>query len=76
MFQYGYDTVVPDKTQVPVLQLWGTGDKYLHVNTAKGIKNFVDDFEEEYFEGVSHWIMQEIPGEVNGAIERYLNARK
>ena len=76
MFQYGYDTLVPNKTQVPVLQLWGTGDKALHVNMAKGIKNFVVDFEEEYFEGVSHWIMQEIPGEVNAAIERYLNARK
>lgn len=61
---------------MPVLQLWGVGDKYLHIDTAKGGKNYVDDFEEEYFEGVSHWIMQEIPSQVNMAIEKYLNARK
>ena len=61
---------------MPVLQLWGTGDKYLHIDTARGGKKYIDDFEEEYFEGVSHWIMQEIPGQVNEAIEKYLKGRK
>merc|ERR1719264_215128 len=75
-FQYGNDNDPPANTQVPVLQLWGVGDKYLHIDAARGSKNYIDDFEEEYFEGVSHWTMHEIPSQVNEAMEKYLNARK
>ena len=56
--------------------LWGTGDKYLSLATAKGSGEFIDDLEEKYFEGVSHWIQMEIPNEVNAAMEQYLNSRK
>ena len=75
MFQYG-GLDKPANTNVPVLQLWGVGDKYLHIETAKNGKKYINDFQEEYFEGVSHWIMQEIPSQVNEAIEKYLNSRK
>ena len=76
IFQYGDSNDKPAKTRVPVLQLWGEGDKYLHIDTARGSKKYVDDFEEEYFGGVSHWIMQEVPTQVNEAMEKYLKARK
>ncbi len=63
------------KTTVPVLQLWGTADNYLELDTAKDVNLFVDDCEEKYFEGVSHWVMSEVPREVNQAIEEYLTRR-
>ena len=76
IFQYGDSNDKPAKTRVPVLQLWGEGDKYLHIDTARGSKKYINDFEEEYFGGVSHWIMQEVPTQVNEAMEKYLKARK
>ena len=61
--------------KVPVLSIFGTGDKYLSVASAKGSRKFVQDFEEHYIDDCSHWVQMERPDEVNAAIEKYLSTR-
>lgn len=39
------------------------------------LRDYIEDFEEEYLDGVSHWVMTEAPQAVNKAIERYLKQR-
>ncbi len=63
------------KINVPVLQIFGTGDKYLSMESARNTANFVPDLKEVYLDGVSHWVQQEAPGKVNDAIEKYLSDR-
>lgn len=58
--------------RVPVLQIWGTADSALDIACAKGTRDFVDNFEEEYLEGVSHWVQMEEPNKVNQAIEKFV----
>jgi pimeloyl-ACP methyl ester carboxylesterase len=71
-----YNESKPGNTRVPVLQLWGTRDKYLSMDSAHGSRAFVNDFEERYFPSVSHWVMMEAADEVNKIIEMYLKRRK
>ena len=61
---------------IPVCSIFGTGDKYLSVAANKDGKKFVNDFEEYYLEGVSHWAMLESPDQVNKIMENYLKNRK
>ena len=64
-------------TATPVLQIWGTEDVALDLDTARRTKKYVTHLEERYLEGVSHWVQMEEPNKVNEAIEQYLNnARK
>ena len=53
-------------------QIFGTADKALGTDTAKLSKKFVEDFDEVYLEGISHWSMMEAPEQVNKAIENFL----
>ncbi len=61
--------------QVSVLQVWGTGDRALDLSSARASRDFVEDLEEVYLDGVSHWAHMEAPNKVNEAIERHLSER-
>ena len=67
---------VNGKLSVPVFSIFGTADKYLSVAANKRSRDYCLDYEEQYFEGVSHWIMTEEPDLVNKAMEKYLKGRK
>ena len=60
---------------VPVCSIFGTGDKYLSVNTNKDNRKFIKDYEENYLTGVSHWSMTEAPEKINEKMEAYLKER-
>lgn len=77
MIQYpGDDPFDGPKLKVPVFSIFGTADKYLSVAANRRSRDYIQDYQEEYFEGVSHWIMTEEPRLVNAAIEKYLENRK
>jgi pimeloyl-ACP methyl ester carboxylesterase len=63
------------KLKVPVLSIFGTSDKYLTVESAKNGKLFIEDFEDRYLDGVSHWVQVEAPQKVNKIIDEYLISR-
>jgi pimeloyl-ACP methyl ester carboxylesterase len=47
-----------------------------HFKKFFGICFLLQDFEEHYIEGCSHWVQMERPDEVNKAIEKYLATRE
>jgi pimeloyl-ACP methyl ester carboxylesterase len=64
----------------PTLLLWGEDDVYLSPTLASGNERFVGDLTVRRLPGVSHWIQQDAPGEVNRLIgnwarEQSLSAR-
>lgn len=60
------------RVKVPVLSIFGTGDKYLSVEAALGTRNYVDNLTEEFIDGASHWVQMECPTVVNQKIEGFL----
>lgn len=60
------------RVKVPVLSIFGTGDKYLSVEAALGTRNYVDDLTEDFIDGASHWVQMECPAVVNQKIEQFL----
>ena len=62
----------PTKLTVPVLSIFGTGDKYLSVAAEKGGRDFVENFQSVYLDGVSHWSPEQKPAEINKHIDNYL----
>lgn len=66
---------VMKRIRVPVLSIFGTGDKYLSVAAAKDSRQFVDDFTDHYIDGCSHWVQMEESAKVNQIIDNYLKSR-
>ena len=76
-FQYPESSRALQKpVNVPVKQIFGTGDKYLSMESARGTKKFVKNLEETYIDGVGHWVQMEAANKVNQAIENYLSKMK
>jgi pimeloyl-ACP methyl ester carboxylesterase len=55
--------------------VFGTGDAYITEQTARGSAAYVEDIEEVFLSGVSHWSMLDDPKRVNDAIEGFLKRR-
>jgi pimeloyl-ACP methyl ester carboxylesterase len=49
----------------PALLVWGTADRFLGIELSEGNEEFAPRLRVERLEGVSHWVQQEEPGEVN-----------
>jgi epoxide hydrolase 4 len=60
---------------IPTLFLWGDADTALSIRTTLGTEKYVTDLTFRIFPGVSHWIQQEAPDEVNAMIEAWLLGR-
>ena len=60
------------KVDVPTLLLWGEEDVALNLRCSLGTENWVDDITVERFPGVSHWVQQDAPELVNGALRDWL----
>jgi pimeloyl-ACP methyl ester carboxylesterase len=65
------DLAPPD---CPTLLLWGEDDRYLSPALAEGNEVFVRDLTVHRLPGVSHWIQQDAPEEVNGLIADWARA--
>jgi len=58
--------------EVRTLHIFGTGDKYLGVDAAKNSAKYVKNYQLELLEGVSHWVQQESPQQVNTLMDKFL----
>ncbi|MGZ7103745.1 MAG: alpha/beta fold hydrolase, partial [Candidatus Angelobacter sp.] len=63
-------------THIPTLFLWGDADVALSLRTTRGTEKYVSDLTFRVFHGVSHWIQQEAPDEVNAMLEAWLLGRR
>lgn len=61
--------------QVPTLMIWGEEDSALGKETTYGTEHYVRDFTIHYLPGVSHWVQQEAPEQVNDIIQNWLSAK-
>jgi pimeloyl-ACP methyl ester carboxylesterase len=64
------------RIHIPTLFLWGDQDVALTNRTTRGTEKYVTDLTFRVFPGVSHWIQQEAPDEVNAMIEAWLLGRR
>jgi len=60
------------KIKVKTLQIHGTGDKALSVDTARENQAVVEEGRLELLEGLSHWVQNQAPHRVNALIEQFL----
>jgi len=58
--------------EVPTLMIWGEEDVALSKDTTYGTEEYVSDFRIRYLPGVSHWVQQEAPVQVNAMIRAFL----
>ena len=61
---------------VPTLMLWGEEDTALGLELTRGYGPLVTDFELVRFPGVSHWVQQEAPQQVNAALATWLDKKR
>ena len=59
---------------VPVLSIFGTGDKYLSIESARGTKRYVENLTEKYIDGIGHWVQMEDAKSVNQSMKDYLSS--
>ncbi len=60
------------KIEAPTLFIWGDADTALSIRTTVGTEEFVSDLTFRVLPGVSHWVQQEAPEEVNAIISKWL----
>jgi pimeloyl-ACP methyl ester carboxylesterase len=62
--------------KTPTLFLWGDGDVALSIRTTRGTEKYVENLTFRIFPGVSHWIQQEAPEQVNAMLEAWLTGAR
>ena len=67
------EPVVP--VHVPTLMVWGEADTALGLELTEGYDGLVDDLTLVRLPGVSHWVQQEAPQQVNAAVGDWLAAK-
>ena len=60
------------KIGVPTLVVWGMSDVALTPQLLEGLDEYVEDLEVVRIPEGTHWVVQEFPARVNGAIREYL----
>lgn len=58
--------------EVPTLVLWGEDDVALDLRCLDGTERYVRDLSIRRLPGVSHWVQQDAPGEVNRLLREFL----
>ncbi|MGQ7829292.1 alpha/beta fold hydrolase [Altererythrobacter sp. Z27] len=57
---------------VPTLVIWGEQDLAIDIHVLDGMEQYVPDLTVRRFPNASHWVQQDIPDEVNAALEEWL----
>jgi len=63
------------KIDVPTLMLWGEDDAFLTKATTVGTDEYVTNLTLRYLPGISHWVQQDAPREVNAMLEAFLTGK-
>ena len=58
--------------ETPTTLIWGENDVALGKELTYGTEDYVADLTVHYLPGVSHWVQQEAPGQVNGFLREHL----
>ena len=66
------DAVAVAEIAVPTLMIWGEADVALTKATTYGTERYVDDLTLRYLPGVSHWVQQDAPEDVNRMLSAWL----
>jgi pimeloyl-ACP methyl ester carboxylesterase len=61
--------------EIPVLMIWGEQDTALGIELTEGYAPYVADFTLRRLPGVSHWVQQEAPEQVNALMQDWLKAK-
>lgn len=64
----------PGTVDTPTLMIWGEEDRALGKATTEGTDQYVRDLTLRYLPGVSHWVQQEAPEQVNAMIEAWIKS--
>ncbi|ESA37690.1 epoxide hydrolase [Leptolyngbya sp. Heron Island J] len=65
-------TLLATPLELPTLMIWGEEDVALSKFLTYGTAELVTDFTLHYLPGVSHWVQQEAPEQVNDLIQNWL----
>ncbi|MFT3976942.1 MAG: alpha/beta hydrolase [Sphingomonas bacterium] len=60
------------RVDAPTLLIWGEEDKALGLETLDGTDRFVPDLTLRRIPGISHWVQQEAPEQVNAILREWL----
>ncbi len=60
------------RVDVPTLMVWGEEDVALNIHCTDGTEEWVPNLTLKRFPGVSHWVQQDAPEQVNAALEQWL----
>jgi epoxide hydrolase 4 len=61
--------------EVPTLMIWGEEDSALGVELTQGYEGLVSNFTLHRLPGVSHWVQQEAPDQVNWILDAWLGIK-
>jgi pimeloyl-ACP methyl ester carboxylesterase len=64
------------RIEVPTLMIWGEQDTALGLELTEGYGPYVSDFTLHRLPGVSHWVQQEAPEQVNRVMLAWLESKK
>ena len=70
---FDFADVGDGKIDVPTLMIWGEEDSALGIESTHGTEAYVADFELHTLPGVSHWVQQEAPEQVNAILSDWLD---
>jgi pimeloyl-ACP methyl ester carboxylesterase len=62
----------PPMVTTPTLLIWGEDDRALSKELTFGTDEYVEELRIEYLPGVSHWVQQEAPAEVNRLLRQHI----
>lgn len=72
---FDFADVGDGEVDVPTLMIWGEEDSALGIESTHGTEAYVADFELHTLLGVSHWVQQEAPEQVNAILGDWLDRR-
>jgi epoxide hydrolase 4 len=61
------------RVEVPTLMIWGEEDAALNIHCTEGTEDYVSNFTLRRLPGVSHWVQQEAPEDVNRLLAAWLD---
>ena len=70
-----YEPKGDGQVDTPTLMIWGEEDKALGIGCSEGTEAFCPDFEIHRLPGVSHWVQQEAPEQVNAILSDWIGRR-
>ncbi len=66
------DALGDGRVDIPTLMIWGEDDIALNIHCTQGTEKWVSDLTLKRLPGVSHWVQQDAPEQVNAILNEWL----